>query len=100
MILEPALKVGYIHTGLSTRAIPSPLLPQGITPSLRVLTWKSSSSRISFRHLIKKAAQTYRWKWENPSGSDCGQETLGERLQLSWTTTPRHRWGHLAPSCL
>lgn len=44
-------------------------------PSLHVtafrrFTWKSSSSKISFRHLIKNAAHTYKWKWENPSGSD------------------------------
>lgn len=33
MILEPALTAVYVHTGLPTRAIPSPLLPQGITPT-------------------------------------------------------------------
>lgn len=27
MILEPALTVVYVHTGIPTRAIPSPLLP-------------------------------------------------------------------------
>lgn len=42
-------------------------------------TWKSSSSKISFRHLIKNAAQTYKWKWEKPSGSDWGKNTT---LQL------------------
>lgn len=60
-----------------------PLFPRGNYPHSQGLTWKSSSSRISFRHLIKKAAQTYRWKCENPSGSDCGQQkALGQLPQL------------------
>lgn len=33
-------------------------------------TWKSLSSRISFLHRMRKAAQTYKWKCEKPSGSD------------------------------
>lgn len=65
-----------VRAGLPLRAIPSPLAP-GNYPQPQGLTWKSSSSRISFRHLIKKAAQTYRWKCENPSGSDCGQKNSG-----------------------
>lgn len=78
MILKPILTVLYVHTGLPTTAIPSSLLPfPKESPPASALTWKSSSSRISFRHLIKKAAQTYRWKWENPSGSDCGQQNSG-----------------------
>lgn len=68
--------VDCVRAGLPLRAIPSPLAP-GNYPQPQGLTWKSSSSRISFRHLIKKAAQTYRWKCENPSGSDCGQKNSG-----------------------
>lgn len=49
----------------------------------RARTWKSPMERISLRHLMRKAAQTYRWKWEKPSDSACKwrtHRTCGERF--------------------
>lgn len=51
-----------------------------------LLTWKSFSSRISFFHLTKKAAQTYKWKWEKPSGSDC----LKKEKTYMWSNINRN----------
>lgn len=34
-----------------------------------ISTWKSTMERISLRHSMRKAAQTYRWKCEKPSAS-------------------------------
>lgn len=56
-----------------------PTLSRPWTPSSQV-TWKSLSSRISFLHRTRKAAHTYRWKWEKPSGSAC-------RERFHWFTS-------------
>ena len=38
--------------------------------SKKSITWKSCFSMISLANIVRRAAQTYRWKIANPSGSD------------------------------